>query len=300
MTFKEEISGKSKSPTAIFHRYRVDTSAYNRVHLFVEGYEDVGFYSYHVPQSGDMNAKFHVCFGKKNLDFIIKLYRNSRIEAPNTLFIRDSDFDKYLGTVTACRDLFLTCGYSVENYVCGPDVLQRFLLTVFCIEEDPVRDDAVEEFSNICLRFHDWVAPLYGAAMYAVRNERNVDLDKFSASVFYDFYGKQAALPDIVQVLDLERIGLTAGDFNEDSEKIAADYRTLDPIYWTRGKYILELISIFIRKLAPKLLAMQKTGQIRTFNRKAMATLDEVSVYQKLCSFAGATKDLRDFLCVQK
>src|ERR1700722_2120097 len=121
------LSGKRKSPSAIFHKFRVDSSIHSRRHIFVESYEDIGYYGRNAGKINGLSPKFHLCFGKKNLDNVASLYWKSDIKEAIVLFIRDSDFDVFLGSAPRGKDFFLTCGYAVENYVCSEEALEAYL-----------------------------------------------------------------------------------------------------------------------------------------------------------------------------
>lgn len=293
MTFKDNLTGKRKSPTAIFHKFRVDSSIRSRWHVFVEGYEDVGFYSRHVPTTKGIEPKFHICLGKKVLDEVARLYWSSNISASLILFIRDSDFDGFLGIAPSGVDMFVTCGYAVENYVCSAEALKSYLSNVLCLDEDEVDiANVVDGYVTAATAFHEWLSPLYGAVFVALKAGRKVDLNKFKIEDHFALLLKGSSLGEITSISELEAIGLDQADFSDESLDHGRQFSQLPALNWIRGKFLLTILTLYLRKQEAELRRLHKIGSISRFNKKAAAQINEAGVFDRLSGLAIPPKRL--------
>lgn len=293
MSFKDVLNGKRRTAAAIFHKFRVDASIHTRRHVFVEGYEDIGFYSRHVEPVGASEVKFHLCFGKKNLDEVAVLYWQSAIKGALALFIRDSDFDVFLSRAPTGRDLFLTCGYAVENYVCSAQAVDAYLRTVFCLDEGELDlNKIVGDYVSIAQAFHEWLSPIYGAAMYALADGRAVDLNKLKVDEHFSFLLAGQPLPEPSTLPELSSVGLDASDFNEFSRKRGEEFSILPALLWMRGKFLLTILTSYLKKKEEEFRALHKAGLLSQFNRKAAANLNEPSLFDRLSGLANPTPRL--------
>jgi len=297
VSFKDTLAGKRKSPVAIFHKFRTDSSIYSKRHVFVEGYEDITFYSRHVPRATEGPTKFHICFGKKNLDKVADLYWGSDIETALVSFIRDSDFDAFLGNAPAGRDLFLTCGYAVENYIFSRDAIREYLRAVFCLDEMEVNfDPEVAEYVDFVERFHAWLSPIYGAAMFAAVDGRNIDLNQLDTERHVKTLLAGNPLPEPQSLEEIQNIGLVSTDFNADSAELGARFSALSALQWMRGKYLMTAASVFLRCKEDVYRERHKSGAISQFNRKAASNMSDTAVLDRLMGIAHPSSRLSEFL----
>lgn len=293
MSFKEVLAGKRKSPAAIFHKFRVDSTIHLRDHIFVEGYDDVTFYSRHTRRLDGLAPKFHICFGKKNLDDVAKMYWNSDIASALVLFIRDSDFDVFLGKAPSGRDFQLTAGYSVENYVCSPETIESYFREAFCLDEgENDFSTFLIEYLSLIDRFHEWLSPIYGAAIFAVRDGRHCDLNKLKADSYLSDMQNGDSLPHPCDIAEIESIGLRPADFNDESAELGRGYAAQPAVQWMRGKFILTATVAFLKRVEADRRAEHKAGTITYFNRKVAANMNEPAIFDRLSAMASAPDGL--------
>jgi hypothetical protein len=296
MSFKETISGRRESAAATFHKFRVDPSIRKVRHIFVEGYEDLSFYARHVPNDENGAARFHVCFGKKNLDQVAELYWTAKFKNSKALFIRDSDFDRHLKKAPTGPGLFLTCGYAVENYVCSEEAIEKYLSQVFCLDNLEVNyKSIVEEFISLIEKLHAWLGPLYGAAMYAMTFERKLDMDQFDAKKYIKILLNGKILPPVDSIPDIALIGLTESDFNPESVRLGDEFKEQKALRWVRGKYLLSAVSLFLHSKKEEFGKRHKAKSLKRFNRKPNPS-DETNLFLCLSSLADATIALQAHL----
>src|SRR4051812_32722033 len=110
MSFSELISKKRESANAIFHKFRTAVRDDNELHIFMEGYEDILYYERLLSElkglfGRDWNS--YNCLGKRNMDHVAKLFMESAFTDSNVIFLRDSDFDRFLGVIAPTKTVFL-------------------------------------------------------------------------------------------------------------------------------------------------------------------------------------------------
>lgn len=297
MEFAEQLLERSRSPAAIFHRYRVDPTIEDRPHIFVEGYDDLLFYGNLVGRLLGEISKFHICFGKRNLDRIFVLFQETELRPDRTLFIRDSDFDYFLGNVAPADHLFLTAGYAVENYVCSAASVRSLILTLFGLHEDEFDAMAeVEKFSGFLSRIFSWLTPIHGAILYASRQLRILDLDQLDFDRYFTLVVDGDVLPNPAEIAELANMHLVEEDFSEESLALGEAYGQQDYFLWLRGKYLIKALSIFLRKLESDVRERHKAGEIRQFNRRVHPDFSPNILFERIIAHVVVDADLRDVL----
>jgi len=296
VTFKATLAARKSSPAAIFHKFRTDASIRERRHIFVEGYDDVIFYSRFFA-AGALAPRFHLCLGKKNLDDIAGLFWKSGIAGALVLFLRDSDFDVALGRAPEGQSFFLTCGYAVENYVCSVEAVESYLKYVMGLDEDEVEFGfLIDNYRTAVHKLHGWLAPVYGAAMCAVSQNRKIDLNQMKVAEYFSLIVAGRPLPPKLTPAEISSIGLFSEDFNEASLKSGKEFSNLPALQWIRGKFLLKVLVVFLRSVDSKYRALYKTGEISRFNKKASAEMSEVGVFHYVSGVAAPTQRLKEYL----
>lgn len=232
-------------------------------------------------------------FWKKNLDEVAGLYWQSSINDALALFIRDSDFDSFLARAPKGRNFFLTCGYAVENYVCSEQAVDAYLRTVFCLDDSELDiRNIVKEYVEMAQLFHEWLSPIYGAAMHAMSANRMVDLNKLKVDEHFSIFLSDKDRPDPTKISELNAIGLDYSDFNDDSLIKGKAFAELSAVWWMRGKFLLTVLTSYLRKKESELRALHKAGKLSQFNRRAAANLNESSLFDRLSGLASPTSRL--------
>jgi len=299
MSFHEEIEARSRTAVAIFHKFRTGTKTWDLLNVFVEGYDDVSFYDHALTILTKQDAptwSFHISYGKGNLDRILDLLLASDYKDKKVVFIRDSDFDLFLSKTSTTDRRFLTCGYSVENYVCTEKAVERFIRAMFGI--DPLEVDPAHlaklHSRNVRALF-DWLSPLIGAAMFAVKCGSKLDLDQINVGKLYRALLKGQALPTEIPENLWKTCGILCEHFNDESRQLGLDFARQEAMLWLRGKYILECTSTFLSVQNEILRDAEKSGKITQFNKKSSPDLSPHAVFERLCGFAALTDNFKVF-----
>ncbi|MTI08776.1 DUF4435 domain-containing protein, partial [Curvivirga aplysinae] len=142
---------------------------------FFEGEEDIVFYSKlikkHTPS--DVENHFIICDGKKGVLDVRDLLAKRFPQILNVSFFVDKDHDEYVGNTRAIsNDTFVTCQYSIENYLCSRSVINHFLTEHILLAEDElISTETINSFENSYKIFEDKMRPL-SAMIIALRRRR--------------------------------------------------------------------------------------------------------------------------------
>lgn len=228
--FLNELNKKKNTPAAIYHRFRTQNLKDEVLYVFLEGYDDLEFYPI-IFKSLNIPAHGVVCFGKKNMDEVIQEYKRSPIRRARVIFIRDRDFDLHLGVAPEGENLFLTCGYSVENYVCQVDAIERYIKERMGV--DPHEHNISEElqrFEEAALCLNTWLTPIYGRVFDALEAGKSPDLDAIDISKYIKRILRDEPLPEPQHIEELNNMGL-------DKDQVTKKISTARKAIRMRGRF---------------------------------------------------------------
>jgi hypothetical protein len=295
MTLEEILETRKRSAVAVFHRFRLEVRTRVPQNIFIEGFDDVLFYS-KLTRTGELrNALLRLTYGKRNMDRIIEWFYAEGFADTDTLFIRDSDFDRFLGCLPTGDHVFSTCGYAVENYVCAREALRRYFLENFCV--DPVEvnvDGFIDLFESSTRSLFEWMAPLIGRILREVRNGLILNLQALDLRGEFRSLLQGLELGDIYDK-DFLAIGIVL-DHEEPTLEEGSRYTAQDPISWIRGKQLIQNASVFLREASDDLRKQLKQNEITQFRKAASQDFSEGAVFERLASFASGTAALRSAL----
>lgn len=293
--FLEAITRKKKSPAAIYHKFRTGNLSREYYYAFVEGYEDKEFFPGAFRKEG-MELKCTICYGKKNLDEILSLYKVNPVNRVRVLFIRDRDFDAHLGLAPEAQNLFLTCGYSVENYICAPEAIVQYASEKMGVDENEVNAEEISKrFQNLILKLNYWLTPVYARSFEAIKKGINTELDALKFETYCKKALKDEELPDADTLEELEKMNLAGINASEESKSSAEKYVATGSS-GLRGKYILKALVEFLKKEAEVLLTMHKNEEIVAFNRAVVAQISSERVFSDMAVRTEPTDRLRRWL----
>ncbi|MBY6042398.1 DUF4435 domain-containing protein [Phaeobacter italicus] len=290
------LQEKQKSPTAIYHKFRTSSLRSDCCYIFVEGYEDKEFY----PQKFlDAGGKAHttVCFGKKNLDKVFEEFKNSPVERVKVGFIRDSDFDFFLGKISEAEEFFITCGYAVENYVCSEESLSRYIIERMGVDENEVdHTHSLATYRELVDDLNNWLIPVYARVFQAISECREIDLDKLNIQNYAKMHLRGNGLPDINTIDDLKKMGFDEGIPVEKYFESANEYSKKESFLALRGKYLLAVATEFLKFLSEELLAKHKAKEIINFNRAVCSQINCERVFADLAPRSAPAGRLSDWI----
>ncbi|MBZ4690275.1 MAG: hypothetical protein JG765_1526 [Cereibacter sp.] len=296
-TFLEVLQARSKSPLAVYQKFRVLVRSGGVLYLFVEGYDDKLFYSAICGWRG-VEVQIFVTYGKKNLDKIYEIHEKAgEVPSSGPRFIRDRDFDEFLGLASSKDNLFLTCGYSVENYVCSEASFRKALEYRFGL--DPYEVDLASDvalYSHAVEAINRWLLPVYAHALDCALAGLPVDLNKLNIEEYVKIVLAGKPLPPVLQLDELVKAGLPSATPSQESIGRAEAYLVGDHRLTIRGKYLLIVASEVMKAITSKYMLLHKGGKIQSFNRTACGPINPSSLFSALVVHADAPGRLLDAL----
>src|SRR3990167_94880 len=288
MSFQKTLAEKRRSPVAVFHEFRLKSAVEKTLHVFVEGYADLCYYSRVIEEhikTSDWGWRSYVSFGKKNIDVISQYLADSGLSTDNVIMVRDSDVDLFLNNLPKHKFVFLTEGYSVENYVCSEAALSDFIQRVFGISEDEVDQvDLASKFSDAVRTLFEWLRPLFAAGFAAISRGEKFDFDQFDVDVPFQELMEGKELAPITELPASTSLRLET--ICELSSDMGVRYCSQDHMLWLRGKYILNCASRYLRNHYALLRQIYADGEISRFNRRASADFSPGAIFERLCGHA--------------
>lgn len=293
MTLEEILEKRKRSAVAVFHRFRLAVAKGNVRTVFVEGFADKFYYTRFLPDGRFEAADVRITFGKRNMDRIIQWFYAEDYGSETAIFIRDSDFDRWLGSVPTGDHVFITCGYSVENYICSAESLRRFFEEVFCVEPGEI-DIAAEvgRFTAALQRVFTWMAPLIGAILWALREDgRTLELDALPITPVFRAALEGGDLPEVA-AFDYAAANLEAGDFRPESAELGEAFCQQGAYWWMRGHFLTSFAGAYLEFMYAELNARRKAGEIEHLNRTISGDFSPAGTLERLASLSAPTDRL--------
>lgn len=163
MTEVEKLrEARSRTSVLMIQLYQLISRDQNIVVLIVEGRDDVGAYDVWFSKLGLRNSYNPIIANGKSqvLDFREQYRTKSKIRNETVAFAIDKDFDGTRGH-EAGPDLFVTAGYSIENYFISDSIVESLAKDEFQLANDPDAIDILKKhFSESLAIFIDAFYPI--------------------------------------------------------------------------------------------------------------------------------------------
>ncbi|MDE7108352.1 MAG: DUF4435 domain-containing protein [Muribaculaceae bacterium] len=266
-------------------------------YCFVEGY-DLPYYSSKVEAFAEENAVFINCGGKKGVlkgcDFISSKPDYSHY---TLLYFVDRDYDDNSAVPPG---VFVTDGYSVENYYMADSVIVKF-----CKGYCRVTKDKEQEIDGVVREFQAWKEQLVAAtAMFCAwydnirdRGDRHVDEDELPPDLRY-----KTSFPS--RYVEINSKGIypkpySLEDLNSDyrldnpvsQEEIDNSMRKIRSIYDIRGKYAIQMLQEFI-----DFIKNDAKGRKRIFSKNFSFEKNNATILARLGFASEWSPRLRDYI----
>lgn len=287
----QDLLKKAQSPKVAFHKFVLLHREHKTdLFCFFEGKDS----QYYFPRINEFNENNHpiICGNKKSVidsyDFI-----KSKYPLYKTLFFTDSDFDE----VIVKPDLYTTCGYSIENFYCSPNVISRILKNEFFLRvTDNEYVTIMDIFNRRQKEFHKETA-LFNLWYYSAKKKAKLEStivnaclgDKFIKEfILFSFEG----ITSSYTLDDIKNKFPNAIEITEDDLKFyKPDFYRKEPIMRFRGKYEIEFITKFLQYIIN-----DANKEKKILKKKTKFRIDSAIILSQLSQYAETTDCLREFL----
>lgn len=287
----QDLLLKMQSPKVAFHKFvLLHREHKSDLFCFFEG----GDSQYYFPRINAVNEKNHpiVCGNKRSVlesyDFIKNKYSNYK-----TIFFVDSDFDE----ITEKKDLFTTCGYSVENYYCTENVLSRILKNEFFLKvTDNEYKSVMDIFKTRQKEFHK-ATSLFNLWYFSAKRKATEINSVVNASLSDRFVKEfiSFSFDSITSNYTLEDIKNkfpNAIEISEEEiEKYKNDFYTKEPLLRFRGKYEFEFMLKYLN-----FIIEDANNTKKILNNKTKFKIDAAIALSQLSQYAETSSSLQEFL----
>lgn len=269
-------------------------------YCFVEGH-DMPYYSPKVEAFAEHNAVFINCGGKKG---VLKGYNliSSKPDYSHytLLYFVDKDYDD---NSTVSSNVFVTDGYSVENYYVSDNVIEKF-----CKGYCRVVKARFSEIDDVLNEYRDWKGKLVEAtelfcAWYdniRDREDRHIDEDELPSDLKYktSFPSRYAVINSkgiILKSYSLDDLNRDYGLINPVSQvEIERSMQKIKSIYDIRGKYVIQMVQEFI-----DFIKNDAKGRKNFFSKKFSFEKDNSTILARLSFASDWSPRLRDYLSLR-
>lgn len=287
----KDLLNKAKSPKVAFHKFVLLHREHGTdLFCFFEGKDT----QYYFPRIDNVieNHQPIKCGNKKS---VIEAYDFIKIKYPKfkTKFFIDSDFDEN----EEKKDMYITCGYSIENFYCSENVLSKILINEFFLDKtDEVYMKILDIFRKRQKEFHKetslfnlWYftaklkAKEQGTIVNACLNEKfpkdflSITFENITSS--YTLNDIKLKFPDAIEVNEKEL------------EANKKKFFTKEPQLLFRGKYELEFMIKFLNFLINDANKNKKYLKSKTKFR-----IDPAICLSQISQYADTTEELKKFI----
>lgn len=259
MNFLQSLQAAPSAPQAQFNAFLINFNPLgSKVFAFVEGKEDLPFYSIHLSQRipDEFRLSFIKCDNKKGVLKALSDYQRRYPPNPRAMFFVDRDHDEMCGQIQAQADyLFVTTGYSIESELCSIDVVRRYCVESLGLDTDDYAvTQAVARFNpshqSFVIASLDVMAWIVAARRQGGRpNLQNLDSKKVfyfdsdtltvsliaSQSNVFCYLCKVTGANGPHSTIDITEV-----------DKVKHELQLHDPCIWLRGKQLLWFLTMFL------------------------------------------------------
>lgn len=287
----KDLLNKAKSAKVAFHKFVLLHKEHESdLFCFFEGKDS----QYYFPRISTVieNHQPIICGNKKSVieayDFIKQKYPSY-----NTKFFIDADFDEN----EQKEDMYITCGYSIENFYCSENVLGRILVHEFFVARtDPEFIKIINIFRKRQKEFHKetslfnlWYfsakqkAKSEGRTVNASLNDKlprefiTITFENITSS--YNLNDIKTKFPDAIEINESE---LKANE---------SIFFSKIPQLLFRGKYELDFMIKFIN-----FLILDANENKTILKNKTKFRIDPAIALSQISQYADTTDSLKEFI----
>jgi len=254
MTFADELREAGSSKAAILHEFLLHHDPKDeRIHAFVEGYDDPAFYRNRIGElAGARPTFFYACMGKQRLYEVFGTISARVGTYRHTLYFADKDLSDLLGEEYPKDErIYVTEYYSVENYLASAEAVEYACAHFIRLKNCRIPlEKIVEKYQSTLKVFHRVIVPVMAWVICVRRHGKRPNFNNVQLA-------KVLTIDDDLRVQRLPRVFpylCKATQTPEDPRlwrELRATMRDLlrrDPKSYVRGKFETWFLVEFLKK----------------------------------------------------
>ena len=276
----------------IFQSY-ITSKSKKDIFLFFEGKHDFKYYSARVsPYIGDREYGVFHCNCKDNVIKVQEIIANQSAHKNDkiNLYFVDKDYDD---NENIPNDIYVTEGYSIENYYFTDMAIKRMLIGVIGLSEEN-KDDQVdfETVYSYLLKERDNIIDeiIFSNAWYYLQIRKANEIDSVPNMSAIKEYEE---IKNINDISILEGLVENAIEVTEDELVKQIEIMKADPIKILRGKYLTQSLTSIFRTIFKD--AGKKENR-RWFLKKRKIQINLADIISDLSAYADTPKSLISYI----
>ena len=250
--FAESVRNSRHSGSVLKVRLSNIRSRYSSAIIaVVEGNVDIGPYEVWINRIFvNQSVEFVDAAGKYQILDLRQRLQNDRTGLSDSVYMFvDKDFDN-LQNQEEGDDIFVTDGYSVENYFVSEITLKSILTDEFrCTADTDHREHLLNLFQQVLTQFNDCMTDanrrLFFASSLDLRGPGIEDRINRYVAISYDKVISKHNHSDLVNLIKLNR-----EPTSDEIQSLDTQFSKLDPILDYRGKFLISFIKFWLMSLA--------------------------------------------------
>ncbi len=312
MSLLDILDQKILTPAAsyikILSQYKVNDDT---IFCFVEGNEDVSFYSQFLERHKQNDLKFIICNGKEN---VINNYKNLTwdfYDKKRILFFIDKDYDDYIeNELINDENVFVTQYYSIENYLVNDITLKKFIIDNFFITNEDIIKTLVNNFRIQHQEYINQLKKISAWMMYCRKNKHKVNFNEIKISDLFkinsDGILEKKVLVDYSGFFDYicSKTNTSHFNINEIKKYLSKINIEQNRQKFVRGKYDLHFMFLYLKYIGDNIVK-EISDEVKTHNKnnsekivrpKVLIQLNEQNIFQTLQNKVKEPTELTSFL----
>lgn len=265
MDFLSRLNASRDSSISTYHVFLLQyKSGADDVHVFVEGHDDISFYTHLIRRYIAPNRRIfmHECGNKRSVYETHQNIDRNIGTRKGQLFFVDKDLSDILGeSYPSEMNIFVTEHYSIENYLVSEEMLFDVWNELFRFKETRVDFEIVrEKFHEELRKFHEVAQSITVWIILVRRSGYRPSLDNiaFSKICFFDneisFKVREVAVgANLVPLLEGLCKLTTPSEYSVTVSAIQMELSGMNPKSYIRGKFELWFFVNFVERLLKSL-----------------------------------------------
>lgn len=250
----EKIKKERRNAQSIFTKFTRNREFFNKkMFCFFEG-EDRKYYGSRIEKYANIPEEeiiFYSCSGKEQVLKLYKMLKNKYMNVQKMFFV-DKDYDN----IKSKKELYVTPGYSIENFYVTENAFKKILHKEFGINSiDKDFDKCLNDFNNRKKEFNSQIIKLNGWLYYQKEQIKRkgivyINYQNFKLNKIFNISINKLSIKTNITTQFLKKEFTEAYEIsNEELNKYIKIFDTEEKL---RGKYQLEFFKSILQDMIEK------------------------------------------------
>lgn len=290
----EKIKKERSNAQSIFTKFTKNRELFNKkMFCFFEG-EDRKYYGSRIEEYANIPEEeiiFYSCSGKEQVLKLYKMLKNKYMNVQKMFFV-DKDYDN----IECEKELYVTPGYSIENFYVTENAFKKILHKEFginTIDKDFNKclnnfNDRKEEFNSQIIKLNGWL--YYQKEQIKRKGVVYINYQNFKLNKIFDISINKLVIKTNINTQFLKKEYTEAYEIND--EELNKYTKIFDKEEKLRGKYQLE----FFKAILQDMIEKNRNREYFEYFRNNIGLNPSVNTLSSLSAYAETPECLKQFL----